>query len=191
MISWCPMGAVILGGKTMASLDLNREEDQQRFGEVLVQNECACPKCFRPYACKLESIKFARVVGRIRCTQCGFRFRWYASEATFLVWDFLETSVFKWHTSRDSDEPGAATQAWQELLTSEFDEPKERDTPLRGLLEFIAELRCPICREDLFHPIRYRTGLVRVVCRNAGCRQQWGFNPEQASDNGSTELVAA
>ena len=43
----------------------------------------------------------------------------------------------------------------------------------------IVDLRCPICREDLLHPIRYRPGLVRVVCRNAGCSQQYGIPTKQ------------
>jgi hypothetical protein len=167
MISWCPLGAVILGGQKMASLDLRREEDQQKFGEILVENEIACPRCFAPYVCQLDSIIFAKVVAKVSCTQCGFKFRWYASEAAWLVYE------------QDADQDLAGIY-WRNLLMSECDKPEERDTAPRSLQERVAEFRCPICREDLLHPIRYRPGLVRVVCRNSSCRQQWGFNPEQA-----------
>jgi hypothetical protein len=167
MIRWCPMGAVILGGQKMHSLDLRCEEDQQRFGEVLVENECACPRCFVAYCCELESIVFARVAGRIRCKRCGFRFRWYATAA-------------RWRVVEEQSVEGALDQ-WQTLLFQE-PRPEERETPPALLRERVAELRCPICREDLLHPIRYRRGLLRVVCRNSGCRQVWGFDPTALFD---------
>jgi transposase-like protein len=192
MISWCPLGAVILGGQKMASLDLRREEDQQRFGEILVENECACPRCFLPHSCVLENIVFARVVARIRCKECGFHFRWYASETAWLVFEGYgsrEDVAAGWLNARGRKRVGAgagrrerAKQMWQGLFGSEFDEPVERVELREEFGAHIGEFRCPICREALLHPIRYRRGFARVVCRNSGCRQQWGFNPKEARE---------
>jgi hypothetical protein len=188
MISWCPLGAVILGGQKMASLDLRREEDQQRFGEILVENECACPRCFLPHSCQLESIVFARVVARIRCKECGFHFRWYASESSWLVYERhgIREDVAITRGVAAADDRELAEAVFTGLLSSEIDQPDEKI--LRGrarvstLRKEIGEFRCPVCREALLHPIRYRRGLARVVCRNAGCRQQWGFNPKEAPE---------
>jgi hypothetical protein len=198
MISWCPLGAVILGGQQMASLDLRREEDQQRFGEILVQNECACPRCFLPHQCQLESIVFARVVARIRCKACNFAFRWYASESSWIVYERYgareDVAVGRLNaTGRErieylgdgTEQRDHARAMWHGLLASEFDEPLElarldHAEERVELRKRIGEFRCPICREALLYPIRSRRGLVRVVCRNAGCRQQWGFNPKEA-----------
>jgi hypothetical protein len=177
-IHWCPFAAIVLGGQKIHSLDLRREEDQQAFGAVLVENEHACPRCFFPRCCELESIVFARVIARVRCKRCGFKYRWYASETTWRVLDNCtrDEAVANWKTSEH------AAADWEALLISDpsnYTKPEERDTAPPTLQEQVAGYRCPICREDLLHPIRYRPGLVRVVCRNSGCRQQWGFNPEQ------------
>jgi hypothetical protein len=160
-LSWCPLAAVILGGQKMQSLDLRTSADQQRFGEVLVENEIGCPRCFFPHSCELESINFARVVCRISCKRCGFRFRWYATGAAWRV----------------HEEPTEAD--WMDLLLSELEWPEQQDSPPPKLRELVADLRCAICRERLLTPIRFRRGLVRTCCRNSNCRQQWGFNPEQ------------